>query len=240
MLRTAGYGGDETHSMSERVEDAKMHYLSREWCQRVFGVFLARKKKGTLPGWVGQKGITGSRRSVLHDLVYDEWVALGKPMDDRIFPDEVCECGECIPPYLLVVLCFPAQICGWDITQRKRSNCAGDSGGPLFRKQPSSGVFGVVSGSLVGGCEAYLPVIYSSVAYYKSWIDTTVNGLAKKYKDVRDDKEYLQKMIVVAESNGLARLETWMRARMSRMKPKKTGKRVKRGRRKRAGSTLVL
>ena len=65
----------------------------------------------------------------------------------------------------------------------KVSGCSGDSGGPLFRKGRTSAedvVFGVTS--FGGECGLSLPMAWTSVPFYHSWIVATLRDISK-YRD---------------------------------------------------------
>lgn len=56
--------------------------------------------------------------------------------------------------------------------------CQGDSGGPLFSNTDQPVVYGIVSyGS--GCAKKFSPGVYTSVAYYRSWIIETMGQLEK-------------------------------------------------------------
>lgn len=60
--------------------------------------------------------------------------------------------------------------------------CYGDSGGPLIANESTSPtLIGVVSYGSAKGCDVKKPTIYTRVAYYKSWIDSTKAKLASNW-----------------------------------------------------------
>ena len=63
-------------------------------------------------------------------------------------------------------------------------SCNGDSGAPLIMARRKGSyrpyLVGITSGGIAGGCDPFLPVIYTGVDTYRDWINHTIQCYTDK------------------------------------------------------------
>ena len=111
------------------------------------------------------------------------WGYTAYPWDQPDSPRELSELDTAMvdPSHCAAAAIDAGEVCVADLNHPDRAACFGDSGGPVMVPVPKTRslwyLIGTASRETAVACAG--PVVYTSVLYYRDWINQTINGTYK-------------------------------------------------------------
>jgi secreted trypsin-like serine protease len=111
------------------------------------------------------------------------WGYTAYPWDQPDSPRKLSELDTAIvdPSHCAAAAIDAGEVCVADLNHPDRAACFGDSGGPVMVKVPHTRsswyLIGTASRETAVACAG--PVVYTSILYYRDWINQTINGTYK-------------------------------------------------------------